>query len=145
MQFSVRMELYGKCMTSIFPYMEIVWLVFFGHPGQFGLVMKLISMGVKLNFYDLSFSVVCSLWACSLALLAWNWNQTQIFSTKLFLEIGATSRKTRILSAVFFYLSFDPVHWLCAENNTKNKRLFFLARSLAASQLACFLCCKLSA
>ena len=28
MQFSVRIELYGKCMTSIFPYMEIVWLVF---------------------------------------------------------------------------------------------------------------------
>ena len=24
MHFSVRMELYGKCMTSIFPYMEIV-------------------------------------------------------------------------------------------------------------------------
>ena len=24
MQFSVRMELHGKCMTSIFPYMEIV-------------------------------------------------------------------------------------------------------------------------
>ena len=33
MQFSVRMELYGKCMTSIFPYLEIVWVVFFGHPG----------------------------------------------------------------------------------------------------------------
>ena len=33
MQFSVRMELYGKCMTSIFPYMEIVWLVFLVIPG----------------------------------------------------------------------------------------------------------------
>ena len=34
MQFSVRMEFYGKCMTSIFPYMEIVWLVFLVIPGK---------------------------------------------------------------------------------------------------------------
>ena len=33
MQFSVSMEFYGKCMTSIFPYMEIVWLAFLVNPG----------------------------------------------------------------------------------------------------------------
>ena len=33
MQFSVRMELHGKCVTSIFPYMEIVWLAFLVNPG----------------------------------------------------------------------------------------------------------------
>ena len=33
MQFSARMELHGKCMTSIFPNMEIVWLVFLVIPG----------------------------------------------------------------------------------------------------------------
>ena len=33
MQFFVGMELYGKCMTSIFQYMEIVWLVFLVIPG----------------------------------------------------------------------------------------------------------------
>ena len=35
MQFSVRMELHGKCMTSLFPYMEIVWLVFLVIPGRY--------------------------------------------------------------------------------------------------------------
>ena len=33
MQLPVRMELHGKCMTSIFPYMEIVWLEFLVNPG----------------------------------------------------------------------------------------------------------------
>ena len=33
MQFSVRMELYGKCMISVFPYMEILLLVFLVIPG----------------------------------------------------------------------------------------------------------------
>ena len=145
MHFSVRMELYGKCMTSIFPYMESVWLVFFGHPGQFGLVMKLISLGVKLNFHDLSFSVVGSLWACSLALLARNWNQTQIFSTKFFSKLGQLLEKLESCLQFFLFIIRSSPLTLCGKQYKKNKRLFFLARSLAASQLACFLCCKLSA
>ena len=32
MQFSVLMELHGKCMISTFPYMKIVWLAFLGNP-----------------------------------------------------------------------------------------------------------------
>ena len=33
MQFSVHMELHEKCMISVFPYMQIVWLAFLVNPG----------------------------------------------------------------------------------------------------------------
>ena len=46
MQFSVRMELYGKCMTSIFPIMEIVKLVFLVIPGRFAIEFLVIGMYV---------------------------------------------------------------------------------------------------
>ena len=45
MQFSVRKQLYGKCMTSIFPYMEIVWLVFLVIPGNI-----VICFGIFIDF-----------------------------------------------------------------------------------------------
>ena len=37
MPFSVPIELHEKCMPSIFPYMETVWLSFLVNSGELGL------------------------------------------------------------------------------------------------------------